>query len=85
VSTTALHIIELVKSLPLAEQRAICRELAKRAAALNLPLSEAPDEKIEFTAEDREGLDDDAPFFRIMAEIESARHAYHGRPAPPLD
>jgi hypothetical protein len=85
VSTTALHIIELVKSLPLAEQRTICAELAKRAAALKLPLSEGESEKLEFAEEDYQGLDDDDPFFRVMEEIEAARHAYTGRPAPQLD
>lgn len=85
MSETASHVIELVKSLPLAEQRAICTALSKRAAVLNLPLSEEQGEMAGFTPEDCQGLDDDDPFFRAMEEIEAARHGHLGRPAPSLD
>jgi hypothetical protein len=85
MSTTALHIIELVKSLPLADQRAICVELAKRMADLDLPMSELGDETLEISAEDMQGLEDDDPFFRVMKEVEAARHTYPGRSAPQFD
>lgn len=85
MSTTALRIIELVKSLPLEDQQVICAELAKRAATLHLPVDEQPDPSAEFVEEDRQGLNDDDPFFKVITEIEAARHAYPGRPAPALD
>jgi len=85
MSTTALRIIELVESLPLEDQQVICAELAKRAATLHLPVDEQADRAAAFTEEERQGLDDDDPFFKVMKEIEAARHAYFGRPAPALD
>jgi hypothetical protein len=82
MSTTALHIIQLVKSLPLAEQQAINSALSSvapssgpRARAVHPP----------FGPEDLEGLSDDDPFFKVMEEIEQQRHAHVGRPAPELD
>jgi hypothetical protein len=84
VSTTALHIIELVKSLPPADQQAVCAALARlpeTSGANGAP----PSVPTAFQPEDYEGLPDDDPFFRVMNEIEQQRHAYPGRPAPALD
>lgn len=81
MSTTALHIIQLVKSLPPAERRAVATALAElgpdgeRASPAGPALTQA----------DYEGLPDDDPFFKVMEEIERARHVHAGRPAPDLD
>ena len=80
VSTTALHIVELVRSLSPADQKAVSEALSSTPTARGkLP----PDSALD--AADREGLPDDDPFFKVMEEIEQQRHAYSGRPAPALE
>ena len=82
VSTTALRIIRLVKSLPPAEQRAVSVALAH----LHPPVSASPGGgPASFRPEDYVGLPDDDPFFKVMAEIEQERHARVGPPPPLLD
>ena len=82
MSTTALRIIQLVKSLPPAEQRAVSVALAH----LRPPVSASPvGGPVSFRPEDYVGLPDDDPFFKVMAEIEQERHARVGPPPPLLD
>jgi hypothetical protein len=82
MSTTALHIIQLVKSLPVEEQQAIGSALASLAPS---PQQVLPSGQPPFQPEDYEGLPDDDPFFKVMEEIEQQRHAHVGRAAPELD
>lgn len=82
VSTTALHIIQLVKSLPPADQQAVWAALSAQSAPV--PGKGAPG-SAAFAPADYEGLSDDDPFFEVMVEIEQQRHAYPGRPAPAFD
>ncbi len=70
MSTTALHIIQLVKSLPVEEQQAIGSALASLAAS---PQHGLPAVRPPFQSEDYEGLPDDDPFFKVMEEIERQR------------
>jgi hypothetical protein len=73
VSTTALHIVELVKSLPREEQEAICVELAKHASELNRPRGRQPQRLGDGTYYNPEGIPDDDPFFEIMEGQDAAR------------
>ena len=82
MSTTALHIIQLVKSLPVEEQQAIGSALISLASSPQPGLSAGHP---SFQPEDYEGLPDDDPFFAIMEKIERQRHAHVGRAAPELD
>ena len=81
MSTTALHIIQLVKSLPPAEQQAVTAALAGLAPGVERGSPAGP----ALTQADYEGLPDDDPFFNVMEEIERDRHVHTGRPAPDLD
>ena len=82
MTTTALHIVELVKSLPVAEQKTICAELTKHTASLvqrkRHQLQRLPDGKYF----NPEGIPEDDPFFKIMEEQETARSHDPGPPAP---
>ena len=85
MSTAALEIIELVKSLPADEQRAVREALATTAVpqpAMPRPLFEQlPDG----TYYNPDGLPDDDPFFAIMADIEAQRHSHPARPLPSFE
>lgn len=85
MSTTALHIIELVKSLPLADQRLVC-------AVLNRQIEHAPRlKRPQFLRTpgggyyNPDGIPNDDPFFKVMEEVEDQRHRTPGRPAPEFD
>jgi hypothetical protein len=78
MSSTTLHIIRLIKSLPSAEQRAI-------GAALSSLAPSPGHVPTDFQPEDYEGLADGDPFFKVMEEIEQERHAHAGRVAPEMD
>ena len=81
MSTTALHIIGLVKSLPEEDQRTIFAELAKHtkaSSALKRKLNRLPDG----TYFNPEGIPNDDPIFKILEEIEEERHRTFARPAP---
>ena len=82
MSSIAIHIIELVKSLPTADREAVCTALAPFA---RIPGSPATADQPDLKPEDYEGLEDGDPFFKIMEEIEEQRHAHPGRAAPELD
>ncbi len=79
MSTTALHIIELVKSLPLLEQQAICGELARYRAELVAQPTNGPGARSSAAAE---GIPNDHPFFTILEEDEAARRRDFGPPPP---
>lgn len=80
MSRTALHIIQLVKSLPVSEQQAIKAALTSVASSPGSMLSEGG-----FEARDYEGLPDNDPFFAVIEQIEQQRHMHSGRPVPELD
>lgn len=85
VGTTALHIIELVKSLPDEEQQAICVALAGHRATVARPkrrhLQRLPDGNYL----NPNGIPNDASIFKILADIEAERHAMPGPPPPALE
>ena len=85
MSTTALHIIELVKSLPDEEQRAICAALTgPRATVPHLKrrkLQRLPDG----TYFNPNGIPNDDPFFKILEEDEAARRRDFGPAAPAFE
>ena len=79
MSTTALHIIELVKSLPLPEQQAICGELVRYGSELAARQTSGSGVR---SRADEEGIPNDHPFFAIIAEDEAARRRDFGPPPP---
>lgn len=84
MSTTALLILELAKTLPVEEQRFICAALGRHvgapASSGSPGMIRTPDGQCHNPA----GLPNDDPFFRLLEEIETARHATPGRPLPEL-
>ena len=85
MSTTAFHIIRLVKSLPLAEQRAICSTLNRQAAELVEAKRPRFLPRPEGGFHNPEGIPNDDPFFQIMERIEEERHRTAGRPPAEFD
>jgi hypothetical protein len=84
MSTITLKVLELVKSLPPADQQTICTELAKHTARREIPrrkLERLPDG----TYFNPEGIPNDHPFFKILEEDEAARHQDFGPPPPQFD
>ena len=81
MSTTAFHIIQLVRSLPAAEQQAIRDALSKTHIRTALPNAGQD----TFAPEDYEGLPDDDPFFKITEQVEAERHSRVGPTLPDLD
>jgi hypothetical protein len=73
------HIIELVKSLPVAEQQAICVALARYRSELRT--GQAPTSTPGF-GETGEGIPNDHPFFTILEADEADRRREFGPPAP---
>lgn len=85
MSTTALHVVELVKSLPPEDQRTICAELARHAEDLGSPLRRKLRRLPDGTYYNPDGIPNDDPIFKILEEIEEDRHRTPARPAPQLD
>ena len=85
MSTIALKVLELVKSLPLAEQQMICAELAKGTAnprrEPRRQLQRLPDGSYY----NPEGIPNDDPIFKVLEEVEEDRHRTPGPPAPEFD
>jgi len=85
VSTIALKVLELVKSLPLAEQQMIRAELAKGTAnprrEPRRQLQRLPDGSYY----NPEGIPNDDPIFKVLEEVEEDRHRTPGPPAPKFD
>jgi hypothetical protein len=85
MSTTALHIIGLVKSLPPAEQQEIREALACPSAqpksARRRQLQCLPDGSFF----NPNGLPNDDPVFKILEEVEAERHRMPGPPPPQFD
>ena len=85
MSPTALHIIELVKSLPAEEQRAVREALARTDAPKPIlprrQLQRLPDGSYY----NPDGIPNDHPFFTIMEEIEAQRRDHPARPLPTFE
>lgn len=85
MNTTALHIVELVKSLPMEDQHAVREALLKQGAArssLKIP-GLVKTETGDYYNPD--GIPDDHPFFKILDEEGQARHREAGPPTPDFD
>jgi hypothetical protein len=81
VSTTATRVIELVKSLPEVDQRAIRQALNRQRpqpTRARRKLQRQPDGSYY----NPDGVPNDDPFFKIMEEIEGERHRALGPAAP---
>ena len=82
MSTTASRVVELVRSLPEADQKAICAALAKREA---IPRA-APRRKLQSLPDgsyiNPNGIPNEDSVFRLLEEIEQQRHNAPGPDAP---
>jgi hypothetical protein len=80
-----MHVIELVRSLPEADQRAI------REALANPPPSAGPHARRKLqrlpdgTFHNPDGIPNDDPIFKVLEEIEEERHRTLARPAPDFE
>ena len=85
MSTTALHVIELVRSLPEADQQTIRAALADPAT----PPRAVPRRKLQRLPDgaylNPDGIPNDDPVFRVLEDIEEERHRTAGPPAPEFD
>lgn len=82
MSTTPLRIIELIKSLPVAEQQAACEALAKHGERLAKPKRRRLQRLPDGSYYNPEGIPNDHPIFKILEDIEEERHHTAARPAP---
>jgi len=85
VSTTVLHIIELVKSLPEEEQQTVCAALAGHRASAPPPRRRQLRRLPDGAYLNPEGIPNDAPIFKVLERIEAERHATAGPPVPGFD
>jgi hypothetical protein len=79
VSSIALHIIELVNSLPAEDQQAV------RNALAGPPAVRARPRLADGSYFNPAGLPNDDPIFQILEQIEDERHREPGPPAPAFD
>jgi len=82
VSTIALKILELVKSLPPVEQRTICAELAKHVSSTSGPRIPGLQKTSSGEYYNPDGIPNEHPFFKILEEDEAARQKDFGPPPP---
>jgi DNA-binding transcriptional ArsR family regulator len=82
MSTTASRVVELVKSLPEADQRAILAALAEPEAdagtARRRKLQRLPDGSYL----NPHGIPNDDPVFKILEQVEQERHRTPGPEVP---
>ncbi len=85
VSTIAQKVLELVRSLPPADQQMIWAELGKPTpgpkTVLLCQLQRLPDG----TYYNPDGIPNDDPFFKILEEDQAASRQDFGPPAPEFD
>jgi hypothetical protein len=80
-----LHIIELVRSLPDEEQRAICAALSEPRATAPRPKRRQLQRLPDGTYFNPNGIPNDDPLFKVLEKIEEERHAMPGPPPPDFD
>ena len=85
MSSTALHILELVKSLPSEEQRLVCALLNRQLAGMSTIKRPAYLRTPDGGYLNPNGLPNDGPFFKIMDAIEAERSEAAARPLPELE
>ena len=85
MSTTALHIIDLVKSLPPAEQETVRAALWRESPVTKSPRSPLFLRDANGNPYDPEGIPNDDPIFKVLEEIEEERHRDPGPPPPEFD
>jgi hypothetical protein len=85
VGTVALQIIELVKSLPLAEQEAVRTALAGQQRINVTPKRRQLQRLADGSFNNPDGIPNDDPIFQILEQIEDERHREPGPPAPAFD
>lgn len=85
MSTTALRIIELVKSLPDADQQAIRVALIQSRTITHRPKRRQLHRLPNGQYLNPEGIPNDDPVFAVLEAIEEARHCEPGPPPPDFE
>ena len=85
MSSMALHILELVKSLPSDEQQLVCALLNRRLAGVSAIKRPAYLRTPDGGYLNPNGLPSDDPFFKIMDSIEAERSQTPARPLPEME
>jgi hypothetical protein len=85
VSTLALQIIELVKSLPVEEQQAVRSALAGQPAVCVRPQRRQFPRLADGSYFNPAGVPNDDPIFQILEQIEDEHHREPGLPDPAFD
>lgn len=85
VSTIALHIIELVKSLPKEDQQAVRKALTGQYEFSVSPKRRQLQRLDDGSFYNPDGIPNDHPVFDVLAQIEEERHRMPGPPAPAFD
>jgi hypothetical protein len=78
VSTTALHIIELLKSLPLEDQQVVRKALAAQRQPLANPKRRQLQRLADGSFHNPDGIPNDHRVFQILAQIEEGHHPIQG-------
>ena len=85
VSTTALHVIELVKSLSETDQQAIRDALVKPSSKSSANQRRQLERLPDGSYVNPNGIPNDDQALKILEEIEDARHKMPGPSAPSFD
>ncbi len=85
VSTMALHIIELVRSLPVEDQQAVRNALAGPVEPVAHPKRRELQRLPNGSFHNPNGIPNDDPVFQVLEQIEAERHEMPGPPAPAID
>lgn len=85
VSTSALQILEMVKSLPPEERQFIRAELARTDSPEKGNLTSHWQRTADGGYFNPKGIPNDDPIFKILEEIEAERHQMPGPPPPEFD
>ena len=85
MSTITLKVLELVKSLPPADQEMISAELARNAAPPQKTAMRQFQRLPDGSYYNPDGIPNDDPFFKILEEDEAARREDFGPIAPEFD
>jgi hypothetical protein len=82
MSVIASRVVELVKSLPEADQKAICAALAER----KMNFGTRPRRQLQRISDgsyfNSGGIPNEDPIFKVLEEIEQQRHNTQGPEAP---
>jgi hypothetical protein len=82
MSTTASRVVELVRSLPEADQKAIREALSDKVANAGVHRRRKLQRLTDGNYLNPDGIPNNDPIFAVLEEIEEARHRTPGPQAP---